>query len=60
MFDDAKAGDTLEVSAPENDFALVPTPAGYTFIAGGIGITPILSMARHLLTQGGPTFKLYY
>src|SRR5262249_7057894 len=40
-------------------FALAPSPAGYTLIAGGIGITPILSMARHLKATGG-RFKLYY
>ncbi len=41
----ARAGDPIEVSAPENAFALVPASA-YLFIAGGIGITPILSMIR--------------
>jgi phthalate 4,5-dioxygenase reductase subunit len=60
MCEDLKAGDMILVSDPKNDFELVPSPAGYTLIAGGIGITPLLSMARHLLTQGGPAFKLYY
>jgi phthalate 4,5-dioxygenase reductase subunit len=59
MCDALKAGDTLPVSAPRNDFPLVASPAGYTLIAGGIGITPILSMARHLKATGG-RFKLYY
>ncbi len=59
MFDKVAAGDSLPVSAPRNDFPLVPSPAGYTLIAGGIGITPILSMARHLKATGG-RFKLYY
>lgn len=59
MFDTLQAGDTLSASAPRNDFPLVPSPAGYTLIAGGIGITPILSMARHLKATGG-RFKLYY
>ena len=40
-------------------FPPVKSPAGYTFIAGGIGITPIMSMIRHLKTTGG-RFKLYY
>jgi len=58
--DEAKEGDTLEISAPRNDFPLVKSPAGYTFIAGGIGITPIMSMIHELKSTGGSKFKLYY
>jgi phthalate 4,5-dioxygenase reductase subunit len=50
----------LPVSAPRNNFALAKSPAGYTFIAGGIGITPIMSMIRHLSAAGTSTFRLYY
>jgi phthalate 4,5-dioxygenase reductase subunit len=60
LINETKAGDTLRVSAPHNNFALAKSPAGYTFIAGGIGITPIMSMIRHLANAGGPPFKLYY
>jgi ferredoxin-NADP reductase len=49
----------FELRAPRNDFPLVASPAGYTFIAGGIGITPIMSMIRQLKRTGGK-FKLYY
>ncbi len=59
LVDETKAGDLLEVSAPRNDFALVPAP-NHVLIAGGIGITPILSMARHLVSSGGAPFRLYY
>jgi phthalate 4,5-dioxygenase reductase subunit len=59
LVDDTKPGDTLEVSAPRNDFALAAAPS-YVLIAGGIGITPILSMARHLVSTGGAPFRLYY
>jgi phthalate 4,5-dioxygenase reductase subunit len=59
MCDGLKEGDIIEAQEPKNDFALVKSFAGYTLIAGGIGITPILSMARHLLNEGTP-FKLYY
>jgi phthalate 4,5-dioxygenase reductase subunit len=59
MFDTLKVGDTIQASAPRNDFPLVASPAGYTLIAGGIGITPILSMTHHLKATGG-RFKLYY
>jgi phthalate 4,5-dioxygenase reductase subunit len=59
MADSAGVGDDLAVSIPHNDFPLVKSPAGYVFIAGGIGITPIMSMIRHLKATGG-RFKLYY
>ena len=59
LVDKAKDGDEILIAPPRNDFPLVKSPAGYTFIAGGIGITPILSMIRHLKATGG-RFKLYY
>jgi phthalate 4,5-dioxygenase reductase component len=60
MVDEVKEGDEILVTPPRNDFPLVSSPAGYTFIAGGIGITPILSMMSHLKSSAGPKFKLYY
>lgn len=57
---DAKAGDLIRVSVPRNDFELKGDPARYIFIAGGIGITPILSMIHHLQNSGNKPFKLYY
>jgi len=60
MCDSLEEGDLIAVSEPKNDFPLQNSPAGYTFIAGGIGITPILSMARKLLGEGKGNFKLYY
>ena len=48
-------GRTLEVSAPRNHFPLVPAPE-YLFVAGGIGITPILPMLR----AAGPRATLVY
>jgi phthalate 4,5-dioxygenase reductase subunit len=58
LIDGARVGDTVRVSAPDNAFPLVENAARYIFIAGGIGITPILSMIRSL----GPDapWKLYY
>ena len=53
------AGADLLVSPPANNFALAKSAAGYLFIAGGIGITPIMAMVRHLKANGG-RFKLYY
>src|SRR5438270_10011193 len=48
LVEGTKAGDELLISPPRNDFGLVKSSAGYLFIAGGIGITPILSMVRQL------------
>ncbi len=60
MVDRVGAGDLIEVSGPRNDFGLAKSTGGYLFIAGGIGITPILSMIRHLVSQGETRFKLVY
>jgi phthalate 4,5-dioxygenase reductase subunit len=59
MVDDAKDGDDILIAPPRNDFPLVNSPAGYTFIAGGIGITPIMAMIRDIKNRNG-RFKLYY
>lgn len=59
MCDQVAAGDTLKVSLPENAFPMSPDAKRYLFIAGGIGITPILSMIRSLDELAAP-WKLYY
>lgn len=43
----ALVGRKVEVRGPRNRFPLEPAPS-YLFIAGGIGITPILAMVRAL------------
>lgn len=60
LIDATSVGDLLEVTWPKNDFPLVPATGGYVFIAGGIGVTPILSMIRSLERSRGATFELYY
>ena len=60
LVDHAKVGDGIEVSPPENAFPLSPGAKNFIFIAGGIGITPIMSMIRHLATTGLARFTLYY
>ncbi|MNO59267.1 Phenoxybenzoate dioxygenase subunit beta [compost metagenome] len=52
-------GDSVEISAPRNNFSLDPNSRAYLFIAGGIGITPILSMIRWCDSVGKP-WKLQY
>src|SRR5262245_49490263 len=46
LIDDVKAGDELTVTAPVNDFGLPPRAQDFLFIAGGIGITPIMAMIK--------------
>ncbi|MBU8539616.1 PDR/VanB family oxidoreductase [Falsiroseomonas tokyonensis] len=60
LCDQVRAGDLLPCSAPRNDFPLVGRPVARLFIAGGIGITPIMAMIRQLEAEGGPPWKLVY
>ncbi len=59
LVDGVRAGDLLSVSEPKNDFELHPPAKGFLFIAGGIGITPIMAMIRQVQAQGTP-WKLVY
>ena len=59
LIDRAKPGDELMVAAPINDFALPQRAQDFLFIAGGIGITPIMSMIRQVQAEG-KRFRLYY
>jgi phthalate 4,5-dioxygenase reductase subunit len=60
MADEVQQGELLSISAPRNNFELHPRAEKFLFIAGGIGITPILAMMRHLKSQGREDFKLIY
>lgn len=51
-------GDTLEIGAPRNHFALVDGRR-HLLMAGGIGVTPILSMAERL-SAAGADFEFHY
>ncbi|WP_235093145.1 PDR/VanB family oxidoreductase [Streptomyces sp. A1-5] len=53
-----RAGTTVEVHGPRNRFPLEDHHA-YLFIAGGIGITPILPMVRQAEAEGVPWRLLY-
>jgi phthalate 4,5-dioxygenase reductase component len=59
LIDKVKAGDQLMVAPPVNDFALPQRAQDFLFIAGGIGITPIMAMIREVQRQG-KRFRLYY
>lgn len=52
-------GDILRISTPSNAFQLNDA-AKYLLVAGGIGITPILSMFRKLVRQGHRNVRLIY
>lgn len=54
----AEPGAVLEVRPPRNAFALEPA-GGYLFLAGGIGITPMLPMLGHATCAGLP-WRLVY
>lgn len=41
-----RPGDMLQARTPVNNFELAADAAGYVFVAGGIGIAPILPMIR--------------
>lgn len=54
-----KCGDTLTVRAPRNNFPLDPVAKRYRFIAGGIGITPIVAMISWCESNNKP-WLLHY
>ena len=43
VHEDLQVGDFVGVGGPRNNFPMVPAP-NYLFVAGGIGITPMLPM----------------
>jgi ferredoxin-NADP reductase len=53
LCDNLRAGDVLELGAPEGQF-LLPTTHGdaLLMISAGSGITPVMSMLRHLVRSG--------
>lgn len=60
LCDEARENDLIPISLPENAFPLVDNAKSFIFIAGGIGITPILSMIRSLGELSTAKWKLYY
>jgi ferredoxin-NADP reductase len=54
----AEPGARFAVRGPRNHFPLVDAP-DYLFLAGGIGVTPILAMVRSV-AAGGRDFRVVY
>ncbi|OPY97326.1 ferredoxin [Bradyrhizobium sacchari] len=59
VHDSFKAGDIVTVSMPRNNFALREDAESSLLIAGGVGITPLVSMIRRLQALRRP-WKLFY
>jgi cytochrome P450/ferredoxin-NADP reductase len=58
VHDNLTEGSAVTVSWPRNNFRLAPAD-NYVFIAGGIGITPILAMVREA-ERAGVNWQLVY
>jgi ferredoxin-NADP reductase len=56
--DSLRVGDVVEAGTPRNNFPLVQAD-GYCFVAGGIGITPVLPMMAGAARQDRP-IRLHY
>ena len=52
-------GSALEIGEPRNHFPLHPQARHSVLLAGGIGVTPIMSMAE-ALDREGASFELHY
>ena len=59
MHHTVRVGDLLEVGMPRNAFPIANGASHSVLIAGGIGITPLKSMA-HALQAAGASFELHY
>lgn len=58
IHDSYLVGSRLEVRGPRNNFPLIDAPA-YLLLAGGIGVTPLLAMARELAAAGRAWSMVY-
>lgn len=59
LIDSVREGDVLAISEPRNNFPLRRDATRTILIAGGIGLTPLLSMARFLDKSSLP-YELHY
>ncbi|KSZ60018.1 ferredoxin [Rhodococcus pyridinivorans KG-16] len=58
VHDTLQVGDLVSIAGPRNNFTFVPAPS-YLFVAGGIGITPLLPMMR-AAHEAGAQWRLLY
>ncbi|MCX2729323.1 cytochrome P450/oxidoreductase [Saccharopolyspora sp. NFXS83] len=59
VHDRLEAGQVVRIRGPRNHFRLAPDTGGYVFVAGGIGITPIIAMADHARAAGAD-YEIHY
>jgi ferredoxin-NADP reductase/nitrite reductase/ring-hydroxylating ferredoxin subunit len=59
LHDIVREGDVLAISEPRNNFPLRRDAIRTIFIAGGIGVTPLLAMAQ-ALHHSGLAYELHY
>jgi glycine betaine catabolism B len=62
MHDTVKVNDSLAIAAPEGRFTFTGADAtGVALLAGGVGITPLMSIVRYLTDQhwGGQIYLVY-
>lgn len=59
MHETLQAGNQVTIQEPKNDFPLQRQPGRAVLVAGGIGITPLASMAAQCRAEGAPV-RLHY
>lgn len=59
MHEGLQVGDQVEIELPRNDFPLGPHTGCAVLVAGGIGITPLASMAAARRAAGRPVRMVY-
>lgn len=59
MHRQVQAGQLLTIEAPKNEFPLREGPGVAVLVAGGIGVTPLVSMAAQRVAEGAPV-RLHY
>ena len=59
MHERVKKGDLVTIEAPKNDFPLHTGLGGTVLLAGGIGVTPLTSMATSRRAEGLPV-RMHY
>lgn len=59
MHDALQVGSVIEATPPANNFTLDQGATDHLLVAGGIGVTPVLSMARQLMREGA-NFAFHY